>query len=841
MRPFRLAVLLLALITTPVIAQGDPTVAFVATPPVPRDSFPLYPHDRAPLQPTGLVPLPIGAISVRGWLRAMLELQAAGFHGHLTEISEFLRKDGSAWLTPDGSGTRGWEEPVYWLKGFGACAYLLRDERMLAEARGWIEAILASQKPDGWFGPDAGRTGAATRLTGRDDLWPNMIALFCLQDWFEFSGDQRVLGLMDRYFDYLRALPEDRMLLGYWPKMRGGDLLYSVLWRIQRLDPDAPGTAERSRQLIALATVVHQRTAPWQDGICNWHNVNMAQAFGEPATWWAFSGELLHRDAAYRNFDQIRDTYGQVPGGMFGGDENCRPGFSGPRQAIETCGMVEMMLSHETLVWLSGDPVWADRCEDVAFNELPAATTADLRALRYLTAPNMPLSDARSKAPGIENGGPMFLMDPHRHRCCQHNFGHGWPYLASHAWYATADRGAASVLHTASAVTVRVGDDATPVTIETDTRYPFEEELRITVRTGGKPVRFPLYLRVPGWCGAARCTFSNDESAGPFAGPGYARILRTWNDGATVRMHLPMRVTLRHWERNHGTVSVDRGPLTFSLEIGEDYRRAGGTDEWPAHEIWPTTPWNYALVLPERDPASAFEVVRRDWPADDRPFTHDNTPIRLVARGARIPEWQLDRNGLVAEVGDGPVRTTGAVDSIALIPMGAARLRIASFPVAATGDNGHVWTPPPLPLFDATASHTWQGDTAVAIADGVEPASSSDDRIPRHTFWSHRGTSEWIQATFAEPRTVDEVAVYWFDDEPQAGGCRTPRSWRLLYRTPDGSWQPVGDPSGFGIARDRFNVVTFEPVTTTALRAEVQLRPDVSAGVLEWRIGRPRD
>jgi hypothetical protein len=38
------------------------------------------------------------------------------------------------------------------------------------------------------------------------------------------------------------------------------------------------------------------------------------------------------------------------------------------------------------------------------------------------------------------------------------------------------------------------------------------------------------------------------------------------------------------------------------------------------------------------------------------------------------------------------------------------------------------------------------------------------------------------------------------------------------------------------VARDRFNVVEFEPVATTALRVEVQLQANFSGGVLEWRL-----
>ena len=61
--------------------------------------------------------------------------------------------------------------------------------------------------------------------------------------------------------------------------------------------------------------------------------------------------------------------------------------------------------------------------------------TPDLKALHYLTSPNMIQIDKGSKAPELENGGPMLLFNAYDHRCCQHNASHGWPYAyAEHLW-----------------------------------------------------------------------------------------------------------------------------------------------------------------------------------------------------------------------------------------------------------------------------------------------------------------------------------------------------------------------------------------------------------------------
>ncbi len=641
-----------------------------------------YIGNRPPLLPSPFIKLPVGAIEPKGWVRRQLELQRDGFHGHLTEISQFLKKDDNAWLSPTGEGDHGWEEPPYWLKGFSNCGYILRDERMMAESKIWIEAALASQKEDGWFGPDKGRKGAATDLEGRADLWPNMIMLFCLQDYYEFTGDKRVIELMTRYMKYLTTVPDEQFLVGYWPRMRGGDLLYSVYWLYNR-------TGEAF--LLPLAGKVHRRTAEWQDDVINWHNVNMSQGFGEPATFYMQSYNPAHLAAAERNWSKIRDLYGQVPGGMFGGDENCRPGFTDPRQAVETCGMVEMMLSHETLLTISGEPKWADRCEDVAFNSLPATFTPDLKALHYLTAPNQILCDRHNKSPGVQNKGPMFLYDPHIHRCCQHNTGHGWPYYAEHLWLAAPSNGLAAVMYAPCSVTAKVGD-GTAVTIIEETRYPFGEDIEFTIKTD-KPVQFPLYLRVPGWCKSPELTM-NEKMLELFGSNSYIVISRQWSDGDKLRLKLPMAITLRKWTKNKGSVSVDRGPLTYSLKIGEKYVRAGGTDKWPAWEIHPTTAWNYGFVLSEDQPASSFQVVHKAWPADNQPFEADAAPIELHAKAKKIPAWQKDKLGLAGTLQQSPVKSDEPVETITLIPMGCARLRICAFPVIGDGPGAHKWAAP---------------------------------------------------------------------------------------------------------------------------------------------------
>jgi len=518
-----------------------------------------------------------------------------------------------------------------------------------------------------------------------------------------------------------------------------------------------------------------------------------------------------------------------VPGGMFGADENCREGYDDPRQGAETCSMVEFMHSDEMLLGMFGDPVYADRCEEIAFNDFPASQTPDLRGLHYLTAPNQVLLDASNKSPGIQNGGTMFSYDPHSYRCCQHNVSHGWPYYAEHLWMATPDNGLAALLYAESRVTAKVGE-GTEVTILENTGYPFEERVRLTVETP-RPARFPLYVRVPGWCARPSLEVAGSAVALPEEAGAYIRIEREWRDGDIVVLNLPFDLRVTRWEANHNSASVRYGPLWFSLRIGERWERYGGTDAWPAYEVHPTTPWNYGLVLDENDPTRGMTVEWSGIALADQPFTVEAAPIHITARGKRIENWKLlpDLN-LIDELQDSPVRSDAPVETLTLLPRGCARLRIASFPVIGDGPDAREWVAPPPLRHQASHVH----DSVLAPSDGQEPASSGDQSIPRFTWWDHLGTEEWLTYRFDAPREGSGASLYWFDDTGQ-GQCRVPASWRLEYRDGD-EWHPVEARGEYGCAADIYNEVAFAPVTTTELRIVVRLQDGFSGGVLEWKV-----
>lgn len=788
----------------------------------------LYIGNRAPLEPSPLMRLPPGSIQPQGWLFTMLERQRNGLNGLQEQVSPFLKFATSDWTTTNGSGsTQGWERVPYWLRGYIDLGYCLQDPTVISNATRWIKGVMLSRRVNGYFGP-AQDYGDATTTSdlgiNAPDLWPQMPMLDALRSYYEFTGDPNAMTLMRNYALWENSLPPSDFGAGYWPMMRMGDNIDSLYWLYNRLGEP---------WLLTLATNMYANMARWDTPgtLPNWHNVNIAECFRAPTVFWQQSGNPTLLSFAEANYDLIKQEYGQVPGGAFGADENCRYGYYGPRQAFETCGWVEFMRSFEILTHITGNPVWAERCEDVAANSFPAALTTNLMALHYLTAPNQPETDNENKSPDVQNAGTWFSYSPTEpnYYCCEHNHGMGWPYFCEETWLATWDNGLCASLYAPTTVRARVADGSTISVTET-TDYPFSETVALSIAATNS-VTFPLYLRVPQWCSNSWIQVNGLTVATNNQPSSYVCIQRTWADGDQVVLHFPRQITVKTWTANNNCVSVNYGPLTFSLRIAEDWQPYGGNAvPWTEWEAYPASPWNYGLEINATNPAASFTVVTNSGPMAAYPFSLQTAPIELLARARKIPAWALDNLYAVGQVQPSPVFSTQAEETVTLVPMGAARLRISAFPTVTTNAAATRWSAP----YSPSASYVNAGDTVLAMNDALEPASSSDTTIPRMTWWNHLGTAEWVRADFTGLCRVSQVSVYWYDDTG-FGQCRVPQSWWVEYLAGT-NWVPVAGASGYGVARDQFNTVTFNPVQTTAVRLRVQLQSGVSGGILEWQV-----
>ena len=605
--------------------------------------------------------LPLGAVKPAGWIRQQLRIQADGLTGHLDEFWPDVGPN-SAWLGGNGEG---WERGPYYLDGLVPLAYLLDDPVLIAKARKWVDWTLEHQRPNGAIGPEK-----------NSDWWPNMVMLKALTQYQEVTGDPRVIPVLERYFNYqstqLAANP-----LQKWAQFRWGDEVLSIVWLYNRTGD--PKLLDLARQLSQqgfnwkglFADYPFKQKVVKKDATLESHGVNNAMALKTEALWSLISGDPSDREASRRMIEEL-DRYHGLPGGIFAADEHLAG--HDPSQGTELCTVVEEMFSLEVLVQIYGDADLANRLEQVAYNALPGAFSKDMWAHQYDQQPNQVVV---SNAPrDWTTNGPqsnLFGLEPN-FGCCTANMHQGWPKFVSSLWVGTADKGLAAISY--APADVRTSIKGTLVHLTVDSQYPFGDEVNIKVDPAA-PLTFPLKLRIPRWTSAAVVRVNGVAQRNVTADT-FLTLTREWHTGDTVFMRLPMPIIVSH--APHGAVYVDRGPLLYSLAIGEKWKKLADKGETADWEVDPSSRWNYALVVDAKDPQSSFEIEMRTM--GNQPFSLEGTPVRLHAKGIPLQDWRLVNNS-AGPLPESPVKAHGTGEAITLVPYAAAKLRITEFPEAS--------------------------------------------------------------------------------------------------------------------------------------------------------------
>jgi len=671
----------------------------------------LYPQNRPPLKAKPYLELPLGSIEPQGWLKAQLQDMAAGMSGHLDELYTPVVGPRNGWMGGDGDG---WERGPYWIDGLLPLAYILKDPALIEKTKAWIEWTLSSQQPDGYFGPDElvnPTPEPGLQKTMRRDWWPKMVMLKVLMQYYGATGDGRVIDLMRRYFAYqleqLPSTPLDHWTI--WANRRGGDNLMAVYWLYNH-------TGDKS--LLKLADLLQEQTFPWTRVFVNdrpadffaafpstgpwiyegirhpwkdeeinalslkdqrtFHCVNLAQGIKQPVVCYQQHPEQKYLDAVENALADLRHFHGQ-PQGMYGSDEPLHG--PAPTQGIELCSIVELMFSLETMLTITGEVATADHLEKIAYNALPTQVTDDFSARQYFQCANQVLiTRDRRNFYETENHGHTDLCFGllTGYPCCTCNLHQGWPKLVQNLWYATPDRGLAALIYGPSQVRARVAGGL-QVTIREETDYPFCESIRFIISCPSRTT-FPLHLRIPAWCREAELLV-NGQLLRRETGGQIVRLQRAWQDQDTIDLRLPAEMRISRWL--DASAAVERGPLVYSLRIGEIWKFVRNNDKWGDYcEVYPADPWNFGLLEDAVNNPQKGITLFRQTSAGLHPWNLTAAPIQLSVRGKRIPEWQLYQNS-AGPLPWSPVsnlKNDPAVD-LMLIPYGCSTLRITEFPV----------------------------------------------------------------------------------------------------------------------------------------------------------------
>lgn len=529
------------------------------------------------------------------------------------------------------------------------------------------------------------------------------------------------------------------------------------------------------------------------------HAVRAAYMYSGMADVAALTGDSAYMRAIDRIWDNIVSKKYYITGGIGATSQGEAFGknYELPNMSAycETCASIGNVYLNYRLFLLHGESKYYDVLERTLYNGLIAGVSLDGGSFFY---PN-PLESM-----GQHQRQPWFGC-----ACCPSNVSRFIPSLPGYV-YAVKDNQVYVNLYLSNKATLKIGRKS--VTLSQETRYPWNGDIALTVDKNSAG-RFAMKLRIPGWVrnqvvpsdlytytDGKRLSYqvkvNGELQEAELGADGYFTVTRQWKKGDKVELHFDMEPRVvkanARVEADRGRVAVERGPLVYCAE-------------------WPDNDFDVLSVLLNRQPS--FTVTEK--PDLLYGLNQIQTPAQTLKYDA---EGRLS----VQDV------TLTLIPYYAWAHRGSGRMAVwLPSDVKAARPAGTVAT------YKITASH--QTSALSSVADGLVPQDENDRTIPYYHWWPKNGSTEWVAYEFPQARKVSSAEVYWFDDAPW-GGCRVPRLWSLYYKDNAGQWQPVANPGEYTVRKGDANMVTFDPVTTTAMKLEVVLPEKNSAGVFEWTV-----
>ena len=470
----------------------------------------------------------------------------------------------------------------------------------------------------------------------------------------------------------------------------------------------------------------------------------------------------------------------------------------------ETCAAIGNVYVNYRLFLLHGESKYYDVLERTLYNGLISGVSLQGNGFFY---PN-----------------PLESMGQHQRQawfgcaCCPSNICRFIPSLPGYI-YAVKDKNLYVNLFLSNSSTLQVGGKKVQLSQTTD--YPWTGDITLTIEKNAAG-QFALKIRIPGWLknqavpsdlyrytDNKRLGYTVTVNNSPLSTldaqlteDGYFTIDRKWKKGDKVRIHFDMEPrTVRannKVEADRGMVAVERGPLVYCAEH-------------------PDNQFDVFSALVNQEPV--FSVKNEQLKVS----SGETYPIVTLSTDAQTLDFNK-QGKLVAKD-----QTLTLIPYYAWCHRGSGKMRVwLSQDLSAT-------TPalPPTLASESKVGSSMRLPALSAINDRLVPKNENDRSVPYTHWWPKKASTEWLSYDFAAAAQVSTATVYWFDDGPW-GGCRVPKSWCLYYRDAQGQWQPVQHPDGYPTQKGAPCTVNFDPVTTKAMKLEVTLPDDNSAGVFEW-------
>ena len=729
---------------------------------------------------------------------------------HLEDPSKVFKVNGVGYSFDD-------TDPYKTLEG---AAYILQtypDKRLEAYCDSVIDIIGKAQEADGYLytartqnPADPHHWAGDRRWVKEEDLSHELYNLGHMVEgavaYWQATGKRKFLDIACRYADVackeVGPLPgQMRVVPGHQIAEMAMTRLYLATGKKKYLDFAKFLLDHRGKTAIKTEYSQSHKPVVEQDEAVG-HAVRAAYMYAGMADVAALTGDQDYVKAIDAIWENIVSKKLYITGGIgaTASGEAFGKNYELPNMSAycETCAAIGHVYVNYRLFLLHGESKYYDVLERTLYNGLISGVSLEGNGFFY---PN-----------------PLESMGQHQRQawfgcaCCPSNICRFIPSVPGYV-YAVKDRHVYVNLFLSNKSSLRVAGKK--VSLSQTTEYPWNGDIIVSIdqNTAGQ---FAMKIRIPGWVRGQvvpsnlyqyydnkrlgyAVKVNGREVAGDLTQDGYYTIDRKWKKGDKIQIHFDMEPrTVRANQKvaaDRGMVSVERGPLVYCAEH-------------------PDNCFDIMCALINQTPQ--FRLGKGEIAG---------TPILTLTTDAQTLNFNKQ----------GRLETTE--QTLTLIPYyawchrGSGKMR--------------VWLPQDLNATTPSQPATLASESKVSSSSPVPALSSVNDRlipkdeydrsIPYTHWWPKNGTTEWLGYEFPAESTVQSATVYWYDDGPW-GGCRVPQSWRVLYQHAQGQWMPVTGADGYPTDKGSACTVNFDPVTTKAVRLEVTLPSDNSAGLFEWII-----
>jgi DUF1680 family protein len=274
-----------------------------------------------------------------------------------------------------------------------------------------------------------------------------------------------------------------------------------------------------------------------------------------------------YRETVIRLWENMVYRRMHITGGVgaYASEEKFGPDYVLPNDAyLETCAAVGASFFHQNMNEAFGHARYVDQLEKALYNGALAGVSLQGDTYFYMN----PLEADTERTRWVWHTCP----------CCPPMFLKLMGAMPGYIYATDADSFYVN-LFVASQASTTVKQ--TPLLVKQSTRYPWEGAVQISLHPA-QPTAFHLMVRIPEWCRQAAVKINGQTVSELEKVRGYARFQRTWKEGDTVELIMPMPVeTVKAHplvEADAGKVAIMRGPIVYCLESadhGQAVRRMG--------------------------------------------------------------------------------------------------------------------------------------------------------------------------------------------------------------------------------------------------------------------------